>query len=94
MENFFSPNLNVDLRSDAHRVKLLEGRQMKTILKLLGGYSQIIGGIYSPILPGCRHPWLQARGWPWLQSFNPHSGAFFDKMLYDDCLWLVAWNQK
>ena len=32
------------------RVKLLEGMQMKTILKLQGGYSEIIGGnIFLPI---------------------------------------------
>ena len=30
---------------------------MKTILKLLGGYSKIIGEIYPP--PGFRHPWMQ-----------------------------------
>ena len=38
------------------RVKLLEGMQMKTILKLLGEYSQIIGGDISPIPLGFRHP--------------------------------------
>ena len=31
-----------------HPFKLLGGMQMWTILKLLGGYSQIIGGIYPP----------------------------------------------
>ena len=36
------------------RVKLLEG--MQTILKLLGGYSQIIGGIYPPVPPGFDTP--------------------------------------
>ena len=38
------------------RVKLLEGMQMKTILKLLGGYSQIIGGIYPPHPPRVSAP--------------------------------------
>ena len=33
------------------RVKFLEGMQMKTILKLFGEYSHIIGGIYPPDLP-------------------------------------------
>ena len=31
---------------------------MKTIIKLLGEYSEIIGGICPPIPPGFRHPWL------------------------------------
>ena len=54
---FFSPKSSGDLRSDAYQgVKLLEGIQMKTILKLLGGYSQIIWGIYPPIPPGFLHP--------------------------------------
>ena len=40
-----------------YRVKLLEGMQMKTILKLLGVYSKIIGRIYPPIpLPGFGTP--------------------------------------
>ena len=53
----FSPNL----RSDVHPLKLLGGKQMWTILKLLGGYSQIIGGDISPHLTGFRHPCLQVK---------------------------------
>ena len=46
MEHFF-PRFQVEACDQMHtRVKLLEGMQMNTILKLLGGYSQIIGGIY------------------------------------------------
>ena len=56
MEHFFA-QFQVETCAQMHtRVKLLEGMQMKTILKLWGGYSQIIGGIYPPILPGFRHP--------------------------------------
>ena len=58
MEHFFS-RIEVETCAQMHtRVKLLMGMQMKTILKLLGGYSQIIGGIYppSPPPPGFRHP--------------------------------------
>ena len=43
----FSPHL----RSNVHLFKLLGGMQMWTILKLLGGYSQIFGGLYLPISP-------------------------------------------
>ena len=51
MEHFFSPNSSGGLRSDAHQSQIiLEGMQMKTILKFLGGYSQTIGGDIS------RHP--------------------------------------
>ena len=39
-------------------VKFLEGMPMKTIIKLLGEYSEIIWGICPPIPPGFRHPWL------------------------------------
>ena len=42
-----------DLRSMHTRVKLLGGMQ---IFKLLGGYSQIIGGIYPPHPPGVSTP--------------------------------------
>ena len=52
----FSPNSSGHLRSDAHQRQIIRGMQMQTILKLLGGYSQIIGGIYPPIPPGFRHP--------------------------------------
>ena len=44
----FSPKFT---RSDVHPFKLLRGMQMWTILKLLGGYSQIIGRIYVSIPP-------------------------------------------
>ena len=48
IEHFF-PRIQGETCAQMHtRVKLLEGMQMKTILKLLGGYSQIIGGIYPP----------------------------------------------
>ena len=51
MEHFFL-RIQVQTCAQMHtRVKLLEGMQMKTILKLLGGYSQIIWGIYPPIPP-------------------------------------------
>ena len=49
MEHFFSPNSSTDLRSYAHQsqiIKIIGDMQVKTILKLLGGYSQIIGGIH------------------------------------------------
>ena len=48
MEHFF-PRIEVETWARMHTtVKLLEGMQMKTILKLLGGYSQIIGGYIPP----------------------------------------------
>ena len=48
MEHFF-PRIQVLTCAQMHtRVKLLEGMQMKTILELLGVYSQIIGGIVYP----------------------------------------------
>ena len=51
MEHFF-PRIQVQTGAQMHtRVKLLEGMQKKTILKLLGVYSQIIGGKYPPIHP-------------------------------------------
>ena len=48
--NTFFPRIQVETCAQMHtRVKLLEGMQIKTILKLLGGgYSQIIWGIYPP----------------------------------------------
>ena len=54
MEHLFSPNSSGDLRSDARQSQIIGGMQMQTILKLLGGYSQIIWGIY-PHPPGFRH---------------------------------------
>ena len=57
-KTLFSPNL----RSDVHPFKLLGGMQMWTILKLLGRYSQIIGGICPPHPPPLfRHPCLRPR---------------------------------
>ena len=52
----FFPRIQVETCNQMHtRVKLLEGMQMKTLLKLLGGgYSQIIGGNISP--PGFGTP--------------------------------------
>ena len=51
MEHFF-PRIQVETCGQMKtRVKLLGGLQMWTILKLLGKYSQIIGGIYPPIPP-------------------------------------------
>ena len=54
-EKFFTRNgtlfLSTDLRSDAHWSQIIGGTHMKTILKLLGVYSQIIGGIYPPSPP-------------------------------------------
>ena len=49
MEDFF-PRIQVETCAQMHaRVKLLEGMQMKTILKLLGGIqSNYCWGIYPP----------------------------------------------
>ena len=45
-ETFFS-RIQVDTYAQMYtRVKLLGGLHMHSILKLLGGYSQIIGGMY------------------------------------------------
>ena len=52
-----SPNCSGDLRSNAHQSQIIGGMQIQTLFKLLGGHSQIIGGIYIPIPPsGFRHP--------------------------------------
>ena len=56
VEQIFSPNSSGHLRSDAHQSQIIEGNadadHTQTIggntAKLLGGYSQIIGGIYPP----------------------------------------------
>ena len=50
MEHFFSPNSNGHLRSDAHQSQTIGGDANvdHRLLKLLGGYSQIIEGIYPP----------------------------------------------
>ena len=56
MEHFF-PRIQVEICAQMHtRVKFLKRMQMKTILNLLGGYSQIIGGIYPPSPPGFGTP--------------------------------------
>ena len=56
MEHFF-PRIQVETCTQMHTgVKLLVGMQMKTILKLLGGYSQIIGGDISPHPPRISAP--------------------------------------
>ena len=54
----FFPRIQVDTYAQMHtRVKLLVEMQMQTILKLLGGYSQIIGGdIHPPSPPGLSTP--------------------------------------
>ena len=46
-----SPNCSRDLRSNAHQSQIIGGMQIQTLLKILGGHSQIIGGIYIPIPP-------------------------------------------
>ena len=48
----FSPNF----RSDTNPFKILGGMQMWTILKLLGGCSQILGGYIPPSPPGFGTP--------------------------------------
>ena len=55
--NTLYPRIQVQTCAQMHtKVKLLEGMQMKTILKLLGGYSQIIGGDISPHPPRVSAP--------------------------------------
>ena len=57
MDHFF-PRIQVQICAQVHtRVKLLEGMQMKTILKLLGGIQSNYWGDISPYPPGFRHPW-------------------------------------
>ena len=75
MEHFF-PRIQVQTCAQMHtRVKLLEGMQVKTILKLLGGYSQIIGGdIYPPSPPDFGTPaWQKA---PTLQNKRSRVSCF------------------
>ena len=52
MEHFFKDLTCAQMHT---RDKLLEGMQMKIILKLLGLCSQIIGGIYPPMF---QHHWV------------------------------------
>ena len=55
--NTYPPRIQVKNCAQMHtRVKLLTRMQMKTILNVFGGYSQIIGGIYPPFPPGCGTP--------------------------------------
>ena len=58
----FFPEFKYTHSAQMHtRVKLLEGMQMKTILKLMGGYNQIfVGGYISLIPPGFGIPDLGA----------------------------------
>ena len=57
--NTFFLRIQVETCAQMHtRVKLLEGMQMKTIFKLLEGYSQIIGGDVYPIPLKFWHPWI------------------------------------
>ena len=80
--NTFFPRNQMEICAQMHtRVKLLEGMQMKTVLKFWGGYSQIIGGY---ILPGFRHPWLRA--WVW----NPFGQSIFLSTLRQTQL--VTWT--
>ena len=59
VEHFF-PRIQVETCAQMHtRVKLLEGMQMKTILTLLGGYSQIYWGDISPHPPRVSAPLLK-----------------------------------
>ena len=60
MEHFF-PRIQVQTYAQMRtRVKLLEGMQMKIILKLLGGDTvKLLEGIYPPIPHWFRHPWQQ-----------------------------------
>ena len=52
-EHFFPPNSSGYLRSDAHQSQIIgeDADVHHTVLKLLGGYSQIIGGDISPHAP-------------------------------------------
>ena len=83
IKHFFSPNSGGNLRSDAHRSQIFGGvAQMKTILKLLGGCSQIIGGIYLPIPPGFGIPAFKKVGAVSVFSgikneFGPNRFVFF-----------------
>ena len=77
MTQFF-PRIEVETCAQMQtRVKLLEGMQMKTILKLFGG-------IYLPIPPGFRHPRTRqctVLSPPWAKSltkFNPKMQDFKD----------------
>ena len=55
--NTFFLRIQVQTCAQMHiRVKLLEGMQMKTIFKLLEGYSQIIGGDVYPHPPRISAP--------------------------------------
>ena len=47
----FSPKSSGDLRSDAHHSQILEGMQMKTVLKLLVGIQSNYWGRYIPPSP-------------------------------------------
>ena len=57
-KNFFPPNSSGHLRSDAHQSQIIreDADVHHTVLKLLGGYSQIIGGDISPHPPGFGTP--------------------------------------
>ena len=60
MEHFLYPNSSTDLRSDAHQNQIIgEGMQMKTILKLLGVYSEMIG---EDISRGARRNFFRGGG--------------------------------
>ena len=67
MEHFFFPRIQVLTCAQIHtRVKLLEGMQMKIILKLLGGIpSNYWGGYYTPHPPRVSAPliWVQPPLW-------------------------------
>ena len=61
-EHFFPPNSNGHLHSDAHLSQIIgeDADVPHRVLKLLGGYSQIIGG-YIPPPPGFWHPCWQGK---------------------------------
>ena len=63
-KNFFPPNSSGHLRSDAHQSQIIrkDADVHHTVLKLLGGYSQIIGGIY-PSIPRVSAPLLAMKGY-------------------------------
>ena len=64
-EPFFPPNSSGHLRSDAHQSQIIreDADVHHTVLKLLGGYSQIIGRIYPPIPPRVLAPLLAMKGY-------------------------------
>ena len=56
MEHVFFPNSGGDLRSDAHQSQIIGGDADVDHTQIMGGKSQIIGGIYPPSPPGFGTP--------------------------------------